>query len=497
MSRRLAHAPAEPTPPSDLQRQQIWLSQTGGVILSDGERYADFGPEEQMRALHPAGCDGRAAGTVTFARSTKDGWKEWTARTSVAPQQAKDLLALPDAVDLFVSHQRFRGRRKSDLLLGLGCLYTDLDYHALDQWRGASAQTVLRTALNALQEKRLPLPSYALDTGRGLLLVWLHTFLPEGARSRWAAVERLLVEALAEFGADPKATDVARVFRVVGSVNSKADPVRQRVGMIWSRGEPASPARYDFDDLANEVLPFTRAELVALRAERVLRRQAREREPARESTGSRRLTQASWGDRLLADLEALRYHRYPDGRIPSGHRDIWLLLAAVAISWTCPPEALEATLERLAAAAGGWTSSEMKSRMHAVLTRSRRAASGETVTYRGKEVDPRYRYTSKRMIDLLGITAAEQDAAGLRLLVDSAAKKALAAERTRKSRDRRRIKPSHAEAREARLIVGQKALYLAAKWGATRDELAAMLGVSTGLLSKAMNEAREARQRAA
>lgn len=157
-------------------------------------------------------------------------------------------------------------------------------------------------------------------------------------------------------------------------------------------------------------------------------------------------------------------------------------------------------MERLASSYGGWTSSETRSRIHAVFKRSRQAAAGETIEYKGRQVDPRYRYTSARIVVLLGITDDEQNALGLRLLVGADRKRQLAAERARQFRKARGVKTSHAEAREKRLHVGRKALYLQAKTGASRDELAAQLGVSAGLLTKALKEARaewERRNRAA
>src|SRR5690606_1963883 len=138
----------------------------------------------------------------------------------------------------------------------------------------------------------------------------------------------------------------------------------------------------DFDTLANEVLPFTRAELHSLRAERASRPAREKRQRSDGGSPRRALTQADWGEKLLAELQALRLHRYLDGRLPSGERDVWLLLAAVAVSYACPPEALEATMERLAGSYGGWTSQETRSRIHAVFKRSRQAAAGETIEYK-------------------------------------------------------------------------------------------------------------------
>ena len=85
----------------------------------------------------------------------------------------------------------------------------------------------------------------------------------------------------------------------------------------------------------------------------------------------------------------------------------------------------------------------------------------------------------------------------MRLLVDADRKRELAAARAREFRRTRGVKPSHAEARDHRLRTGRTALYLQAKTGATRDELAARLGVSAGLLTKAMKEARAESERLA
>lgn len=456
-----------------------------------------FGPKEQIEALHPAAPNGKRAGTVSFAAMTDEGWKEWSVRASEAPHIAKDLIDHGKVIDLYVSHQRFRGWRKTERLLGLASLYCDVDFHSVDAWRGKDPSAVLVAILNALQEARIPFPSYVLDTGRGLLLVWLHDMIPAAATSRWSAVEKRVVATLIEFGADRKATDVARVFRVVFSINSKAEPARRVVGMIWCLGNAANPYRYDFDTLAGEVLPFTRAQLHSLRAEKASRPASERRQRSDGASPRRALTQADWGEKLLVELQALRVHRHPDGRLPSGERDVWLLLAAVAVSYTCPPEALEATMERLAESYGGWTSRETRSRIHAVFKRSRQAAAGETIEYKGKLIDPRYRYKSATIVDLLDISSGEQAELGLRLLVDADRKRELAAERARELRKARAVKPNHAEARERRLRTGRKALYLQAKTGGTRDELAAQLGVSAGLLTKALKEARAERERRA
>jgi hypothetical protein len=259
--------------------------------------------------------------------------------------------------------------------------------------------------------------------------------------------------------------------------------------MIWCIGDPSSPFRYDFDPLADDVLPFTRAELIALRVEKAKRALPRKKDG---QAPKKKLSVADWGETLLADLEALRMHRHPSGRIPSGRRDAWLFLAAVAISWTCPSEVLEQTMEKMAAAIGGWPNPETRSRMHSVFKRAKNSAVGETIEFRGREVDPRYRIKAATVIEWLAITPDEQRVAGLRMLVDDDTRRERGAERAREFRKRRGATTRQA-AQEARLLIGRKALYMQAKEGLTRDDLADRFGVSAGQISKAMAEACRAR----
>lgn len=95
------------------------------------------------------------------------------------------------------------------------------------------------------------------------------------------------------------------------------------------------------------------------------------------------------------------------------------------------------------------------------------------------------------IIRWLGITADEQRDAGLRVLLDPDRRKERKAHLERERRQRNGA-ASRKDARAERLRVGRGARYRMAKEGITRDELAAELGVSTGYLSKALREAREA-----
>ena len=482
MTARLGYTPAAPTPTHTQNRcQQL------------GFDYTAFGPRQHLENLHPYNSrdGGIRNGVISFAQRVHDGsgkpWKEWTARAgSCAVDEAERLLRQDNRADLYVSQAAFGKWRSISDLTAIGACYADLDYHGVSRWRGKAPADVAAAVLGHLEEAMLPHPSYILSTGRGLVCVWLTELLPRAALPRWNAVQKRLGAVLEPFGADKRAQDAARVFRLVGSDNSRADHNRRTVVMVWCHGSPEVPTRHVFGTLADEVLPVTHAELISLRVERAKRKaEGRDKtEPARY------LSARTYWETVLTDLQRLRAYRCPIGALPEGQRDAWLFLAASAVSWISPPEALGREFNALANEAAGWRDSETKSRMSAVIKRARQAAAGQTVTFGSLEVDCRYRMKANTIVEWLGIDPVEQRAAGLRVLVDEDRKRELSVERTEKSRRRRGVK-DRTEQQAARLEMGQKALYLRASQGMTVAELAAHLGVSVGQVHKAMRQAEE------
>lgn len=495
MSRRLAYAPADPTPPSDLTCQQIWpASPPGGWFRFAGDGEADaFGPLEHVQALHPANgrSGGRRHGHVVFGQRVRDGdrdWRQWSVDVSEAPHIAKDTIDRGTAVDFYVSMQAFHGRRRIENLASIGCAFSDIDYREKNRWVGKDPRVVLTAILAALDEAKIPAPSFVIDSGRGLCLVWLHELLPPAALRRWNLVQDRIGDVLAEFGADRNAKDAARVFRVAGSIHSGAEQHRLRVQLFWIQGSPGEPFRYSFDALADQVLPYTREEVVSLRAERAKRRASGKGKAGKPAS---RLDRASYGEAILEDLERLRTYRHADGTVPVGQRDIWLFCASMALAWSCHPQALESEIIRIAARTTGLNPREAKGQMGSAIRRAHDAAAGKTVSFAGKEVDPRYRMKAATIARWLDITADEQRDAGLRLLLDPDVRRERKA-RCERERRQRNGAASRKDAQAERLRIGHGARYRMAKEGITRDELAAELGVSTGYLSKALREARKA-----
>jgi hypothetical protein len=205
------------------------------------------------------------------------------------------------------------------------------------------------------------------------------------------------------------ATDAARVLRLIGTRNSRSDTLVEAilpVGDVW-----------DFDLLADEILPKSRTELEALRLERTKRRAVGQGSTPR-SRPALWFTDASLWELRLAELQRLREHRW-FGMLPDGQRNFWMLLAGVAISYLVPATVVRREIVALAneVTGGRWHERETRARMSSVIARAEQAARGEKVEYGGKLVDPRYRFRTSTIIETLGITEAEMRACGFRHLM--------------------------------------------------------------------------------
>lgn len=493
MTARLGYTPAENEANLLFKNQIVDNASQSKAAATFCFDYGAFGARAHLENLHP--YNGRPGGirngVVSFAQRVGDGgnkpWREWTARAgSCAVDEAERLLRQDNRADIYVSQAAFGKWRSISDLQAIGACYADLDYHTVARWRGKAPGDVAAAILGHLEEAMIPHPSYILSTGRGLVCVWLTELLPRTVLPRWNAVQQRIGVVLEPFGADKRALDAARVFRLVGSDNSRAESGRRTVGMVWCYGSPEMPTRHVFGTLADEVLPVTHADLISLRAER-----AKRKAEGKDNKGPVKfLSAATYWETVLTDLQRLRAYRCPEGALPEGQRDAWLFVAASAMSWISPPEVLGREIIALGYEAAGWRDSETKSRMSAVIKRARQAAAGQTVIFQGREVDCRYRMKANTIIDWLGIDPTEQRAAGLRVLVDEERKRELNTERTKASRHRRGAKDRTAQ-QAARLEIGQKALYLQASQGMTVAELAVHLGVSVGLVHKAMRQAKQ------
>lgn len=405
-------------------------------------------PRHHAAQLHSGG-----RGTVALAYRHAGRWLERTYPVEAAVAAAN---AYRGRADVYLSTQRFRGRRRLAKLLSLSSFYADLDYYRIPELSGLHPYAVMEAALHRLGARGIPPPTLAISSGRGLYLVWQHEHVKRSALPRWRAAQAEITRALLPYGADPQATDAARVLRVVGTTNQD-EPVYSLlpVGEI-----------YDFNHLADQVLPMTQAEIHDLRVQRALRASRKpEKSPQAPPEG---FSAATLWEARLTDLQRLRELRFMDAQM-ADYRHRWLFVAGVGMSWLASsPQAMRRELFELAAEAGSWSEDHTAGKLSSVVNRTRRAFAGERVEWRGEFFDPRYRMTNQRIIEWLEIDASEESC--MRTLVSSD-------ERRRRDRERKEPEMSRREYEGRATDRRSEARRMAAEgMGATK--IARALGVS-------------------
>lgn len=103
--------------------------------------------------------------------------------------------------------------------------------------------------------REIPVPNMIIHSGRGLNLVWFLEPMSGLAVDRWGRLQKAIVDKLAEWGADKKATDAARVFRLAGSTNSKNN------ARVYA--EVLHDYRYEFAEIVDDYFPEIKKAAVA------------------------------------------------------------------------------------------------------------------------------------------------------------------------------------------------------------------------------------------
>jgi len=289
---------------------------------------------------------------------------------------------------------------------------------------------------------------------------------------KWNLCQEYIFEALKGLGADPTAKDAARVLRLVGSRNSKSGTI---VEVVW---EEHGEATWPFGDLADEILPLSRRELEERRAKRgenqdkIASRESKRASKSRDKI-EKRFTAATLALGRLSDLQRLLRLRGYD-KLPPGQRDSWMFVAATSLACLVEPQFLEREILVLGKENAGWSDAETRSRIGAVISRAHAASVGDKVEWNGRQRDPRYRLTTKWIIDTIGITPIEEKE--MQVLISKDTKRQRDRERKEKERRARGAKPRGeylAEAKEKRSLA--HGLH---QRGMSLREIAKTLGVS-------------------
>lgn len=342
--------------------------------------------------------------------------------------------------DSWISQAEFyRRTRRVVHLKRVGVCFADLDTYKVPGLVNLRPDSLLKTLLAKCRDDGIPEPSLVVFSGRGLQVKWvLDVPLPSEALTRWNCVQRELTRRLTSLGSDTASIDVARVLRLVHSRNSKSGQI---VRILHQ-----SPARLGFDALADSVLPFKRGRFLESRdaggapLQAVLRARMR---PAShrlavgvEAANDPRLgftgAQLAW-DRL-ADIRRLAALRGWTRGAPDNWRDCAVFIGACLLAQSVPNiQRLDLEVRVLAREfAPGWSQARVADAVSAVLARADAARAGERIEWRGRAVNPRYRFRNDTLIDRLEVTEDEQRQ--LKCLVGSAEAQRRDTERARRVR---------------------------------------------------------------
>lgn len=373
------------------------------------------GPVDQFDLLHrgPGPYGTVHAGLLSGAARQDNKWI-WLRRDDPHAQILNNII---DETDAYLSVNQFRGPRAVSNIVSLRACFVDLDNLHIDFEQLASELKVLG----------VPSPTFVVWSGRGVHLYWLIDPVPYEALPLWQCVEDELVRKLAPLGSDFKCKDGARILRLVGTANSKANGKRATGYVIHSW-------RWTLHGLADEVLRTrpakpawkqggSEASIASIEAARA----KRGGKPHRAQTGSI----YAWWFLVYRDLMTIADHHWFGG-VPEAHRDTFLFLMATALSWFTPPAALRDEIAGLwAAFVPTLTKRQVEQYTSTVVCRAEAAARGEKTKYKGQLKDPRYGYGRKKLLELLGDLITDELVPRLRALVPKSVIRARKTERER------------------------------------------------------------------
>ncbi|WP_220810480.1 LuxR C-terminal-related transcriptional regulator [Noviherbaspirillum aridicola] len=412
------------------------------------------------------------------ARKSENRW------TKVMPGDpvAQVISCFAGSPDTYLTVNQFFHWRNVRQLKSLRACYVDID-----------GMMDLEAALDALHAAKMPAPSFAVYSGRGLHLYWPLSPTPAKALPVWQRVQDAIVAALAPLGADPKARDCARVLRLVGTVNAKNGAEVRGVVLtdaVWTMHELADEVLGTRDRMSKTAartapkMPVHQAEMFDFKAGAARKGKA----SPRTATGSI----YDWWHLVYQDLVAICEHHWFGGVAP-GHRDQVLFLMAVSLSWFAHTDILEDEIMRTAQTfTPTLLEKEVRDQMAPIIERARAAHAGETVLWRGLQVDPRYRFKADTLREWMGDLIAPELHDQLRCLAPADVIKARKKERDSK-RDRV-AEGRYQQNREAYLgDVQQRAVSarLMHAQGVSMKEIAAKLDISAKTVSRYLKEAGE------
>ncbi len=345
----------------------------------------------------------------------------------------KVIEALDQERDTWISQAEFiKPNRRVVYLLRLNLCFVDLDTYKTD-WAGTPPESLSNRVRGYCLDEGIPSPSLILYSGRGLQVKWLlERPLPRAALPRWNAVQKQLVAVLALFGADPGARDASRLLRLVDTVNTRSG---ERVRVLWVNDQAGEVKHYNFEYLAETILPLARE---TVRDERKVKTERRLTVIPGNKTGNLRAfsgRQLAW-DRL-EDLRTLAKLRgWIKHGVPHGYRSKYIhwCLNFLLLSGAVHSSQLFQEAQALVREVCPDFSKEVRSVLSTLYRKAQAYEAGEKIEFGGKEYPPLYTPRNSTLRELFDIQEAETPY--LKTIITPAEAAERHRERNRKAMDR-------------------------------------------------------------
>ena len=313
--------------------------------------------------------------------------------------------ALDQERDTWISQAEFiKPNRRVVYLLRLNLCFVDLDTYKTP-WAGTPPESLSQRVQGYCLDEDIPSPSLILYSGRGLQVKWLlERPLPRAALPRWNAVQKQLIVFLEPFGADSGARDASRLLRLVDTVNTRSG---ERVRVLWVNEQAGEVKHYNFEYLAETVLPLGRE---ALKERKEDRRTHLVVIPGTKTGNLRAFSgrQLAW-DRL-EDLRTLAKLRgWTEHGIPHGYRSKYIhwCLNFLLLSGAVHSSQLFQEAQALVREVCPDFNKEIRSILSTLYRKAQAYEAGEKVEFGGRKYPPLYTPKNSTLQELFDITDVE------------------------------------------------------------------------------------------